>query len=1183
MRRFFSFLASAPVSGLIAAAILIGAVLLLRPLLPFLDGWVGWTIIGVVAFLYLLLVGLWLLRRRRRNREMLAEIAEPEPDPDGEAIDAESADLQAKFASAMSDLSKLRFRSKTHGTRMVYELPWYIFIGPPGAGKTEALKNCGLEFPLRKGDGAISIDGGAGTRDCDWVFTNEAVFIDTAGRYTTQGSNKSVDQAGWTSFLDLLKRYRPREPVNGVIVAISLSDIATSSEEDLDAYAQSVRARVQELYERMEARIPVYVMFTKADLIVGFTEFFEAMRPGEREQVWGHTFPIKDVDAEGQSLKGHLASIGPELDALLEQLGEMQFKRLQDEPDLGTRSRIFGFPAQFASLKPVISRFMERAFGPDRYSTPTLLRGFYFTSATQIGQPVDRLIAGLSREFGVEHQAVATLGGAGGRSYFLSDLLKKVVFPEQGLVAMTARKRSEAGRWAAIAASILLPIAVAGGLFLVYRHNEAQAASFATAVEEYEKEVAALPEGGDPVDDHDFLSVLPALDRLRAEAERLGSEDAEAPLLGMGVDDTPALESQARAAYGQALDDLLRTRLMYRSERLIERTVHKPAELYAVLKTYLMTAGQAPEVDAEFIREQWLADWRDTYDPVVDGEALVSLLGHLDAMLEPGILDPLELNGEAVALARDALSQISPAERAYLSMVSSAEARELEPWNPAQAGGRSTEKVLTRLSGKPLDAPIPGLYTYNGYWTYFVPQVTVAAKRAQEETWLLADDPTARQPKLGTIIDEMATIYAEDYVEAWRDMLADLRIVPFRDADHAAEVLVSLSGGTSPLKRITEAVAAQTGIDKVPGEDSAVFDKAKARGSQQLRQRGLLGEALDAFLKEGGPRYGEPVAESFEDIETYASGGIASLMEALQRFYVAVSDIAAGGGELETVTLNRPAQELRNRAKVAPVPLNQIVLDMIDQANEASATGIRAALAEVWRSSVMPVCRDRLHGRYPFGRGAEIPLGDLSAVLGPKGVLDEFFEGRMKPFVNTDVSPWRWRGGVGQTLGIAQDRLYFFERAHRLREALFPNDAPEPIVRIGVYPVALEPGVSQARLSVGGASATFAPDKEQPGQVSWPGPQPDVGAAASLQVEGVTDAVTGELQVDELPALSEGGPWGLFRLVDRLGWRPIGDDRGRIRYTIGGLSVSLELRMNASENPFSLREEMRAFRCPDSL
>ena len=33
----------------------------------------------------------------------------------------------------------------------LYDLPWYILIGPPGAGKTTALVNSGLKFPLAEG------------------------------------------------------------------------------------------------------------------------------------------------------------------------------------------------------------------------------------------------------------------------------------------------------------------------------------------------------------------------------------------------------------------------------------------------------------------------------------------------------------------------------------------------------------------------------------------------------------------------------------------------------------------------------------------------------------------------------------------------------------------------------------------------------------------------------------------------------------------------------------------------------------------------------------------------------------------------------------------------------------------------------------------------------------------------
>ncbi len=118
------------------------------------------------------------------------------------------------------------------------------------------------------------------------------MLIDTAGRYTTQDPNAAVDRAGWDAFLDLLRRTRPRQPLNGVIVAIALSDIASAPNDERVAHARAVRRRVKELEERLSIRLPVYLLFTKADLIAGFAEFFDDLDRERREQVWGVTFPF---------------------------------------------------------------------------------------------------------------------------------------------------------------------------------------------------------------------------------------------------------------------------------------------------------------------------------------------------------------------------------------------------------------------------------------------------------------------------------------------------------------------------------------------------------------------------------------------------------------------------------------------------------------------------------------------------------------------------------------------------------------------------------------------------------------------------------------------------------------------------------------------------------------------------
>ena len=183
----------------------------------------------------------------------------------------------------------------------LYELPWYIIIGPPGAGKTTALVNSGLKFPLAGSGEAQPVSGVGGTRYCDWWFTEEAVIIDTAGRYTTQDSDSDNDKKSWLAFLTLLKRHRGRQPINGVILAISLSDLMTLNAQAIAAHAIEIRNRLQELHDELGVEFPVYLLFTKADLVVGFMEYFATADEDIGAGVWGATF---QVASRGDNLIG---------------------------------------------------------------------------------------------------------------------------------------------------------------------------------------------------------------------------------------------------------------------------------------------------------------------------------------------------------------------------------------------------------------------------------------------------------------------------------------------------------------------------------------------------------------------------------------------------------------------------------------------------------------------------------------------------------------------------------------------------------------------------------------------------------------------------------------------------------------------------------------------------------------
>src|SRR4051794_1674271 len=325
--------------------------------------------------------------KHRKNSQKIAEGIAGE----GEPVDDEPV-LKERMKDALATL-------KTAGggkSGYLYDLPWYIIIGPPGSGKTTALVNSRLKFPLSQGATPSAVAGLGGTRYCDWWFTEEAVLIDTAGRYTTQDSDAKSDKQSWFSFLDLLKKNRPRQPINGVLVAISLEDLMVMSSAEINAHANAIRARLLELHDRLKVDFPVYALFTKADLVAGFMEFFGNLGENGRKQVWGATFQT------GDKTRNLVGEVPFEFDALIERLNVDLTDRLQEEPVPSTRVALFGFPAQMAALKRPIFNFLNSIFEPTRYHANATLRGFYFTSGTQEGTPIDQVIGALARSFGAE-------------------------------------------------------------------------------------------------------------------------------------------------------------------------------------------------------------------------------------------------------------------------------------------------------------------------------------------------------------------------------------------------------------------------------------------------------------------------------------------------------------------------------------------------------------------------------------------------------------------------------------------------------------------------------------------------------------------------------------------------------------------------------------------------------------
>jgi len=260
LKAMFRFLLSRGFWTFVGLALLAAAIWFYGPLVsvgeaaPLESAEIRALCLGAILVLWLLILLLGQIRAARRNRMFVTELAAPPPLPD--APDA-AAEIGGKFQEILATLARSRLGKR----RFLREMPWYVIIGPPGTGKTTALRQSGLNFPIALND---DLKGVGGTRNCDWFFTETAVLVDTAGRYTDQSSEPERDAAEWAGFLDLLKKHRGRRALNGVIVALSLDELL-GPEDALRRHAREIRKRLTEIAERLEMQLPVYLMLTKAE------------------------------------------------------------------------------------------------------------------------------------------------------------------------------------------------------------------------------------------------------------------------------------------------------------------------------------------------------------------------------------------------------------------------------------------------------------------------------------------------------------------------------------------------------------------------------------------------------------------------------------------------------------------------------------------------------------------------------------------------------------------------------------------------------------------------------------------------------------------------------------------------------------------------------------------------------
>ncbi len=1115
---------------------------------------------------------------------------------------AEILELQQQIQQGIASLKNSKLGGKT-GAQALYTLPWYMIIGPPGSGKTTALKQSGLQFPFSDPRGG-GVKGVGGTRNCDWWFTNEAILLDTAGRYTTERD----DFEEWIAFLDMLKKYRSKKPLNGLLVAISISDLATATEEQIDTYAKKIRARIDEIMTRLEMVIPVYVMFTKADLIAGFVEFWGDLRKSERGQMWGATFPL------GEKLDDPARRMDEELETLTKALHGRAVRRVGTERQMEARQKIFQFPLEFATLKANLNEFIGALFAKNTYQETPIFRGVYFTSGTQEGRPMDRVLGSMARAFGLRPQAeAAPEQPKEAKSYFVTDLFKKVVFPDQNVAGRTAREmrrqrfRKFGYALAALAVALLL---IVPSSCTFARNQELVSSTKAIATD------AAKLKWDDQTPAIDKANKLDAI-RLRLLQLDAWKRDG-APLSmrwGMYTGNTlyPALRdlyvSLLRAGFSEPSRLELEGHL-----RSIDPTSAQKGEAfnrsYDDLKTYLMMSDlELSHLDPPWagprLSRVWASTLKTSWTPELDAELKPHVDTYVDLVKRQEV-PPWKGDKSLVSRARTSLLQVPQIDREYEALVRDA--------NFEIAAIRFDSifygSIATYVTSKK-QTTVDGAYTKAG-WMRVRELLDEKQGKLAAEKWVLGEEEKVSEQEIKKQIAKLRDLYFAKYQNAWKGFLESIEVQKPENKEKALEELQALSEPEWPYLRLLRTLNENTDLELAPPDSAAektldkAIDKAIDKGKKAVDTKlGFDSGVPGATKKNGKPM--SPVERAFRPMTRFAvpevepkegdtppPTGLTQYMGVIGKLVGILSDLKEQDKQKDPKALAVELQEayrttstlLADQDGFTRPLLSPLLMRPISLAWGAINQDLGGGQGGLWEMAVWKKWNERLEKKYPFSPLAkeDASVADFSEFFKPKeGTLWGFYDQNLKNSLEKNGPNFVPTKRFGSNIPYNGTFLNCLKRAAEVTEVAFPAKGnPETaLIQFEINLHSVSEDVSEVTFEVDGAAKTYRNEPEQWLKVVWPAPDAE-SRGGKLRVRGYS-------QLDE--EIIRPGDFGMLRLFDAATIKPgtsKGGGQGPVLIatwdlrTQKGAFVRMEIRPARQEHPFQ-EGLFKGLNCPRTI
>ena len=1016
-------------------------------------------------------------------------------------------DIKARFKEALKILKKSTLYKNNKRAR--YELPWYLVVGREKEGKTTLLESSGLDFPININYEDRSVKDESTTENFYWYYAEHAIFIDMPGKYVHQNSSDQDPIVWKKGFLDIFAKKRARRPINGILLNVSVETFINKNEKELEEYGKSLRDRFDELSEGFVSSIPIYLIITKSDNIVGYNDYFSSLSDDDKEEILGITFddPSQSVDA---------GVVRPELEKLLKRINSSVIDKLHHEWDEAARIKILVFCDEFGKIFEKIEIFTDVCFAQTRYRKPLMIRGIYFTSV-----PEEKEIE-TSYMMGKENNNKLSLGRSS-KGFFIKKLLRDVVFPESELINMDLNHKKMNQKRQAL--SVLFAIFVVTLFSYIWVSDYTKSNNLYYDIEANYLSAEKFKKNIKNEDDFEVVSI--ALDKV-VKIKNKYENGVSGDFYRLGFYGVDQKTTDFYNYYHKALVKFLLPRIENFLNHQILLNLDDYTRTWSNTEVYLMLNDEKHR-RIKSLETTMANAWAKIYPnkPHVQN----SLNNHWKNLLALGF-KPLDLKEITLKTARNSLVKEGHLALMYNALIERVdETMDLKPFSFSQVLGTNGNALINNTK------KIPGLYTKKGFENVIATRGLELTREVLMNNWVLGSDIKLTDGKINKLYSQILGNYFRDYKKYWLEALNVLEIPEKLTPADLTDQMEVLTSGNSPILEVLRALKENTDI-YTPFEKTLKSSNSKFKELSEIAQKNAMEKAKKTMPNSSNIK---SMRNFFKDYNLLITdegapnpdmeATLSNLDEIFKEMVTLFSEVNPAETSYEILS-NRMIGKRKAIVKThtgLPINVERWYKKILDNNWNFVIEKAKSFIALKYQEDIMSYYNANLKNKYPLNRRdfiGETSIESFVNFFKVNGIFDSFITKYIKPFVkfNSNYSHYTFKSVDGVLISVSPDFLENVLSSYKIRKRLFSANGDKLKADLIVEMKHLEASLSTVEIKYNDNYITYEHGPTKSSRIIWP--------------ENKTDQVTTytlyDIEQNKVVKDETNGEWSLFKMFDKF-------------------------------------------------